>query len=131
MRRLLSFVLLLVFGLPVVAPALGPEASAETNLPACCRRDGMHHCTKTPEQLEALRHGNQLNAVSGKCPCCPATPANLHQDVLALVVRAAMPSGIVTQTEKVSQAETWARIALAGARHKRGPPQDLLKSNLG
>jgi hypothetical protein len=122
MRRLLSFALLLVFGLPVVAPALGPTAEAEINLPACCRRNGAHHCTKTPEQLAAMLHGNQFNAVQSKCPCCPSAPINLHQQTMALHSPGSRLIAFVSLAAKCRQAKAWARVALAGARHKRGPP---------
>jgi hypothetical protein len=122
MRRLLSFALLLVFGLPVVAPALGPTADAQTGLPACCRRDGMHHCTKTPEQLAAMLHGDQFAAVQSKCPCCPSAPITLHQQTMALNTPEIHLAGFVSLSAKCGQAEASARVALAGARHKRGPP---------
>jgi hypothetical protein len=122
MRRLLSFALLLVFGLPVVAPALGPTAEAQMNLPACCRRDGAHHCTKTPEQLAAMLHGDQFNTVQSKCPCCPSAPINLHQQAMSLHTPAVHLTGFDSVTAKCRQAEASARVALAGARHKRGPP---------
>jgi hypothetical protein len=122
MRRVLSLVLLLVFGLPVVAPAFGSEANAQTNLPACCRRDGAHHCTKTPEQLEALRHGNQFNAVGSKCPYCPSTPVSAHFELFTVQATHATSLNPDTHPASFRQAEAWARVALAGARQKRGPP---------
>jgi hypothetical protein len=121
-RRLLSFALLLVFGLPVVAPALGSTADAQTGLPACCRRNGAHHCTKTPEQLAAMLHGDHFAAVQSKCPCCPSAPINLHQQTMALHTPGIQAIGFVSLTAKCRQAAASARVALAGARHKRGPP---------
>src|SRR5213082_915167 len=43
MRRLWATLLLAVIGFALIGPAL-LAASADTNLPACCRRDGKHHC---------------------------------------------------------------------------------------
>lgn len=126
MRRLLSFVLLLVFGLPVVAPAFGATANAETSLPACCRRNGAHHCVMTPEQIEALRHGTQFNAVRSKCPFCPSTPIGVHYEVPALQRPSNLHVSTTMQQAQFRQAEAWARVAMAGARYKRGPPQNLL-----
>jgi hypothetical protein len=121
-RRFLSFVLLLAFGLPVVSPALGQTGVAYSNLPACCRRDGAHKCVMSPEQIEKLLHGDQFNAVHGKCPCCPTAPVSLHHEVLALHSGGGHLPAAVSQPAKFRQIEAWARVALAGARHKRGPP---------
>jgi hypothetical protein len=45
LRRLLSVLLLAVFGLPVVSPFFAMSTTDVARLPACCRREGKHHCT--------------------------------------------------------------------------------------
>jgi hypothetical protein len=122
MRRLLSLVLLLAFGLPVVAPALGQTADDASSLPACCRRNGAHHCSMKMQQRQTLQHGRQVVEVSAKCPCCPGTAASLHHELLAFTDAPTVTSARLTQPARLRQTEAWARIALAGARHKRGPP---------
>ncbi len=69
MRRALAAMLVVLFSFPLIAPALasGPN---DSQLPACCRRNGKHHCAMqmaemTREPSLALCH------VSEKCPYAP------------------------------------------------------------
>lgn len=71
MRRVLSILLVLVFGLGPVAFAVGYDDSA--SLPACCRRHGSHHCAmdaKTPSEAAAERTAAFTAPVH--CPLFPA-----------------------------------------------------------
>ena len=83
MRRFPAIVLLLVaFSLSLLTPLL--LAGAEpTNLPACCRRDGNHHCAR--QVGKPATTGTQIAATS-VCPIFPTgkvTPAPLQLGFLA------------------------------------------------
>jgi hypothetical protein len=56
-RRLLAISLLLLFSFPLVSPLLALSANPETNLPACCRRDGKHHCQMNMQRSSASTDG--------------------------------------------------------------------------
>jgi hypothetical protein len=76
-RRIPAIVLLLVaFSLSLISPLL--LAAAPKDLPACCRRDGKHHCAKQMAQPPV--EGVQIAALS-TCPLFPAgkvTPATVQ-----------------------------------------------------
>jgi hypothetical protein len=73
-RRYPAIVLLLVaFSLSLISPLL--LAKSQKELPACCRRDGKHHCAKQMGQPPL--EGVQIAALA-TCPLFPAgkvTPA--------------------------------------------------------
>ncbi len=68
MRRFPAIVLLLVaISLSLIAPML--LAAAEKELPACCRREGNHHCAK----MRGHQHGEGVQiAATSVCPLYPA-----------------------------------------------------------
>jgi hypothetical protein len=70
MHRLLASLLALLFGFPLITQFLA--VSARTDLPACCRRDGKHHCALS-EMASAPESagGVGLTAVRPKCPLYP------------------------------------------------------------
>jgi hypothetical protein len=70
-RRAIAFSLMVLFSLTLIAPLFAPDADA--NLPACCRRNGKHHCmmrmmertagnqeASPPSPRSALRPGKRL-----------------------------------------------------------------------
>ena len=71
-RRVLSFTLLLLFSLPLISPVLPLTAGSDANLPACCRRNGAHHCTKLGRPTDPSAPGANLSAIPQHCPAYPA-----------------------------------------------------------
>ncbi|HVV45274.1 MAG TPA: hypothetical protein VHC72_08700 [Bryobacteraceae bacterium] len=61
MRRLLASLLLVVFSLSLISPALA--SAAKSNLPACCLRNGKHHCEMA---AEVSTHGKP--GLRASCP---------------------------------------------------------------
>lgn len=51
MRRAFAVLLLALFSFPLIAPALS-TSDRQSTLPACCRRDGKHHCEMMAMQLD-------------------------------------------------------------------------------
>ncbi len=126
MRRLLSLVLLAVFSLPLILPALALGQDPESNLPACCRRNGAHHCMMSMQELRALLDGHHVTTVHSKCPLYPAPLTTLRQQNLSFgAARPAVIDAPESLALKTAQIAAWARSAEAGARHKRGPPATL------
>jgi hypothetical protein len=121
-RRLLSITLLLVFSFPLISPLFALGATAEANLPICCRRNGAHHCMQSAEQLAALERGVHFAAIHPRCPMFPTAAATPDHAPLALDRASLFFAGVLSHPAQFRQVEAWARVALAGARHKRGPP---------
>ncbi len=126
MRRfgsvLVALGLVLVFGLPLISPALA-STSDESQLPACCRRNGKHHCAMS---MAMGGVSSRYRMVSEKCPFSPfAHPqlmvphAFLRNNAPAPHVRTAGPSFIVRE------AEAGYRTSADRTRQKRGPPSLL------
>jgi hypothetical protein len=121
-RRLLSFTLLLLFSLPLLMPLVALGQGPESQLAACCRRAGAHHCAMSAEQLALLDGGRHFTAPQSTCPMMPKAVAPAHRENAALAVAAMFYAGITSHPAQFHQVEAWARVALDGARQKRGPP---------
>lgn len=122
MRRLLAVTLLLLFGFPLVSPLFALSANSETNLPACCRRDGAHHCHQNMQRTSSSAQSESVFATQAKCPFYPGAAtlvrhndAKLHT-IATLLVEAANHSAVKAPTY------AHARIDLDTAWQKRGPP---------
>ena len=125
MRRIVVICLVLLYWLgPLMA--LVP-ASAESRLPACCRRGGKHHCMMNMAERAALEDGHpHWMAPASKCPCFPVqpkaahTPLTLYQSIPASFISVAShPHGVV-------QSESKRRISRDRSRSKRAPPESQL-----
>jgi hypothetical protein len=122
-RRLLSILLLAVFGLPVVSPLFALSATEVTRLPACCRRDGKHHCVASAaERSNSMLRETQFGGPSEKCPCCPLAVAAKHNELLALPIADAVFASLGGHPSGVAQTESMRRISRDRSRQKRGPP---------
>ena len=74
------------------------------------------------EQLAALERGTHFRAMRSKCPMFPSATLTVHHEPLALHQASLIFAAIVSHPAQFPQVEAWARVALEGARHKRGPP---------
>lgn len=126
MRRLLSLVLLMVFGLPTVAAALSASSTPDSLLPACCRRDGAHHCMMSAAEIDALLHGKHFTTLRSHCPYYPGAATVLQHQQLAYQAHQPANVSLVSLPARIGQIQVWALATERGARHKRGPPQILL-----
>jgi hypothetical protein len=122
LRRFISITLLLLFSFPLISPLFALGGDAESRLPACCRTHGKHHCMMSANEMELLLHGEHFTPVRSKCPLfpnptIPVSHLNLFFQHPSLTI-----AENVTHPARRSHTEAWARVALEGARHKRGPP---------
>ena len=123
LRRLLSILLLVAFGLPVVSPLFAMVRTVEARLPACCRRDGQHHCMMSVSDRTSQRQSKlAFGAPAEKCPYCPSAMAAVHTNFLALPAAKAVFASLVSHPSGVSQTESLQRISRDRSRQKRGPP---------
>jgi hypothetical protein len=128
MRRALSVFLVLLFGLEPFAALL--PASAESRLPACCRRHGAHHCAMSAETAAAIANGT-LNGepafgAPSHCPYFPgyavATAASDH----ALAASAVSLPVLLARAHSPAASRAAARESQIRTRASRGPPASLL-----
>ena len=117
-RRLLAISMMLLFGFTLVLPLFASDAS-EASLPACCRRNGKHHCSMPAWDA---KQGRQFTVVSEKCPCPPATPAVSHLSNFALPADRAAFAGVISHPAIHAQTAAQYRISFDRSRQKRGPP---------
>ncbi|MGA2135499.1 MAG: hypothetical protein ABSH50_24685 [Bryobacteraceae bacterium] len=126
MRRLLATLLVSVFSFSLIAPAL--IADANSDLPACCRRGGQHHCAMVDMDADAASQpsGPGLTAHAEKCPYFPKGGAVLpHADAApTLDCRMAVSVGL-SQLTVQAPADTAYRISASRSHQKRGPPSLL------
>lgn len=125
MRRAWAAILVVLFSYPLIAPAFasGPD---DSQLPACCRRNGKHHCAMQMAEMELGNIPSGLVTVSEKCPYAPFARCPL------MLPHSFTPSarGAIAGPGKgpaliVRAAEAGYRISADRARHKRGPPRLL------
>jgi hypothetical protein len=73
-RRVLAVLLITLFGLLAVSPALASDP--ESNLPACCRRAGKHRCmTAAGSGAASGATGGLAIQSGGTCPYFPGSLA--------------------------------------------------------
>ena len=65
MRRAIAISLMMLFSWTLMAPLFVPDADA--SLPACCRRNGKHHCNMA--RMSGQADGQRgFTTVAEKCP---------------------------------------------------------------
>ena len=118
MRRVLASLLVALFSFSLIAPAVF-ASDPDSKLPACCRRDGKHHCgmashTDSPAGPTAR---------PARCDLFPSGGAVLASQIAGLpgISRAAL-TGFFSQPAALNHAETVSRISYSQAGQKRGPP---------
>ena len=109
---------MLIFSLPLVSSLLG-ERMAEAGLPACCRRDGRHHCALSAEELT---QGSGMHTVTEKCPYTPAAPAVVVLPSFTPSPAATIFAGLIHHPAISPQTEAQLRVSFDRVRQKRGPP---------
>jgi hypothetical protein len=124
MRRALASILLALLSFPLMAPLL--VADTDSNLPACCRRNGKHHCSMMPMAARESSLGPVARAIQPRCPYYPAANTVPGEPNVALL---ASPPAIFALlfSRPAGRARTDAgyRISFSRSRQKRGPPDRL------
>jgi hypothetical protein len=118
--------MLLLFSLPLISPLLALTASADANLPACCRRNGAHHCTRVTQPADSSDGGINLSSIPRHCPGYPAVVASARHGDLSFQAGSLIFAGIISHPTVRPQTQARARVALDISRQKRGPPTELL-----
>jgi hypothetical protein len=121
MRRLLAILLLAAFGLPTVAPLLAQTQDPDRNLPACCRRNGTHHCA-----LSIAAQSNNAPIVSTRCPAFPQHAAVASLTPAAFLATHPSIELPITAQSAATRAEAQRRLFRERTHRTRGPPTNNL-----
>jgi len=114
-----------MFGIPFILPMLAIGQDAEAGLPACCRRNGKHHCSFSMDEQGkmAVSHDAQFKAPVPKCPFLPSSVVSAQPNQLAApTVAGAIFADLVSHPTGVVQTEAKRRISRSRSHQKRGPP---------
>ena len=123
-RRLLAILLLAVFALPLCAPLFAAGGIPDSALPACCRRNGKHHCMMSLAARQMLlQHPRQFRTPEQRCPFCPRAVLVLaHGQPFTPSPAQTVSVPVITHPAGRAQTLCRLRIARERTRHKRGPP---------
>ena len=113
--------LIMVLALPGLLPLW--SADWEPSLPACCRRDGGHHCAMLADMApSSAAQDATFRAARGRCPYQKALTAVHGRGALSLGPSTGVHSVILSHS--VTQILTFAsNLSPNGRSHqKRGPP---------
>jgi hypothetical protein len=125
-RRLLSTVLLLLFGFPLISPLLALTDGSDASLPICCRKNGAHHCTMKVPPATSSSTTATVAIIPQRCPAYPAAVTPIRHGDLSLHIASLTFAEIVSHPTIKPQTHARARVALDRSRQKRGPPANLL-----
>jgi hypothetical protein len=122
MRRALSSFLILFFGLGPVAATLHAEDDA--GLPACCRRNGAHHCNLSARMVAMMVDSDGKTSLSAPtaCPYFPGYNVAPSTTPLALGAQPVSMPALLVQPHTPAAARAAARLSQLRTRAGRGPP---------
>jgi hypothetical protein len=120
--KVIAIALLLVFACDTPLSAL--FAGSESKLPACCRRNGKHHCASmNMPQPQPDVSGPAINALQKKCPFFPAAvPGQTYTETVLPKQQATSFALIFSNPAGRAQTEARFRLSFSRASQKRGPP---------
>jgi hypothetical protein len=107
-------------------PLVAATGDADSKLPACCRRNGAHHCMMNAVQASASLHGTQFEVIPSRCPLFPKAVRTTGNHDLNFDTAGLLFAQVISHPAMCVQTEARARIALDRSRHKRGPPSARL-----
>src|ERR1035437_7944916 len=118
MRRSIALSLVLMFGWLLTAPLFAPDS--EQSLPACCRRNGKHHCMMHLTGQPGGK-GTGFTSVAEKCPCLPDSIGAVHTAKYKPEAGQQFYSEVAFHPAYAPQTEAHSRISFLLSHQKRGP----------
>lgn len=125
MRRALASLLLAFLSFPLVTPLV--LAHSVVQLPACCRRDGKHHCAMAGMAGQQMGPaGAGLQGIQSKCPLFPQSgPVPFSSKIAPPCTASRIRAQLSFLTAVPGSAEDGVKFVLPGSVPKRGPPPIL------
>jgi hypothetical protein len=121
MRRILAITLFAVLALPAILPLAFAPANSESLLPACCRRDGKHHCA-----MMAMLEGQSQERACGSEPApCPYRSSKItlaHAFGFYPPAAFTFYAAVIEHPALQQQTNLHRLISKARCHQKRGPP---------
>jgi hypothetical protein len=119
--KFIASTLLLILACDISLPAL--LAGPDSNLPACCRRDGKHHCAMM-DMLEKQQEnaGPSWKTVAKKCPLFPRGTMAFFADQSTPPPATGFAGSLSGHSVVRAQTEVLFHISYSRTRQKRGPP---------
>jgi hypothetical protein len=126
MRRGLSILLVLFFSLGPLTAML--QADEDSRLPACCRRDGKHHCAMSEETAArlALAAAGPVFTAPARCPFFPRAISQSTNPTCGLANTATNLPDFLTRPLPLLATRAAAVLAPIRTRPSRGPPASTL-----
>ena len=122
MRSTVAVLLALAFSWMLIVPAFA--GSAESNLPACCQKNGKHHCTMGADK--SSDSGLSFAVIGEKCPYFPHSTVAAQVGMFTPSLKQAIFAGIVQHPAVSPQTEAGYRASYLRSKQKRGPPSSSL-----
>jgi hypothetical protein len=119
LRKLAANTVLLFLLAPSFVWLAMPDS--QSTLPACCRRDGKHHCAMMAI-AEAGQEAPSLRAPSPQCPYRSLLGAPMGRSIAGPPIRFAFLTETVSHSDRIVQVHVSARVSEARSHLKRGPP---------
>jgi hypothetical protein len=119
--RTISIAVLFTVIAPLFVIFTNLSTSAEAELPACCRRDGKHHCAMMAVALEPSRE-TQAKALPPACPFRAQAVVVPHLSAYLPQISSAHFAGMQSHPAIHAQTHAAMRISAARSHQKRGPP---------
>jgi len=118
MRGIVAIVLAALFSWTPILPLFVSNPSS--NLPACCRKNGKHHCAE--RSMHSLSSEAAASIVGPKCSLFPHTDQAAHIQGYTPSESIAIFAGLLSHPAVSAQTEAGYRISFHRSRQKRGPP---------
>jgi hypothetical protein len=119
MRRAIAISLMMLFSWTLIAPFYARDSDA--NLPACCRKNGKHHCAmRTMGKLAGNQRG--FSTVAEKCPYCLLSVSSTNSPTYKTEAAGEFYAEFVSHPALALQTEAHFRISSLRSHQKRGPP---------
>lgn len=130
LRKLIAITLLAIFGLSFASTLFAMTPKSEANLPACCRKNGKHHCMMGMTERNSMSSDKaQFTPPVEKCPYCPGALTLGHQpNAFGVPSNQIVFVGVSGPSAVIAQTESKRRISRDRSRQKRGPPSFFLSS---
>jgi hypothetical protein len=126
MRRALATLLLALFSFSLISPAV-LASDPESNLPACCRRDGKHRCAMMGAMMAMQSESPSGPALqAARCPSFPGAGAVMASPAVSLPgLSQSVFTGFFSHSVFRRATEALCLSSYSRAGQKRGPPAKI------